>query len=236
MQNIPDLGIGVKSDTWRLWSKGEIEKRVVRSILRERERASAISMEGGGYGALSSNQFLGSVPVLTLISSFISLNFDYMSTAVLVCSFFDFGNFIEWLQAVVINDEKTPLTGECTKHDSIDICLIFIIDVFFHVIYLSSSSFLLNSFTSGSTHISSWNFVWYGIPPRLLFFPLWLFGWLHADGADRPAGNSWAAVFSVSSYTPYFNVDTDIVADRIISSINSFRGDFFGKIDANPDL
>ncbi|KAK9158887.1 hypothetical protein Scep_005461 [Stephania cephalantha] len=43
-------------------------------------------------------------------------------------------------------------------------------------------------------------------------------------------------VFSVSSYTQFFNVDTDIVVERIRSSFYPIRGDFFRKIDSNPDL
>ncbi|RYQ96113.1 hypothetical protein Ahy_B08g091655 isoform A [Arachis hypogaea] len=34
----------------------------------------------------------------------------------------------------------------------------------------------------------------------------------------------------------YFNVETDVVVDRIICSLNPVRDDFFSKIDANPDL
>ncbi|XP_027915850.1 protein YIPF1 homolog [Vigna unguiculata] len=46
----------------------------------------------------------------------------------------------------------------------------------------------------------------------------------------------WLGIFSVSSYTQYFNVDTDIVVNRLMSSLNPVSGDFFSKIDANPDL
>lgn len=38
----------------------------------------------------------------------------------------------------------------------------------FHLISISSFSF--RSFTNESTHICSWNLVWYAMPPRLLFF------------------------------------------------------------------
>ncbi|CAN4095831.1 unnamed protein product [Withania somnifera] len=48
--------------------------------------------------------------------------------------------------------------------------------------------------------------------------------------------NNWKGVFSVSSYTEYFNVDTDLVLNRLMSSLNPTTGDFFSKIDANPDL
>ncbi|PNY12588.1 protein YIPF1 [Trifolium pratense] len=50
------------------------------------------------------------------------------------------------------------------------------------------------------------------------------------------AANNWQGFFSVSSYTQYFNVDTDVVVNRLISSLNPVGDDFFAKIDANPDL
>ncbi|GMH04247.1 hypothetical protein Nepgr_006086 [Nepenthes gracilis] len=55
-------------------------------------------------------------------------------------------------------------------------------------------------------------------------------------GDGQPSTNNWRGVFSISSYTQYFNVDTDIVVNRLISSLNPISGDFFNKIDANPDL
>ncbi|GAB2210951.1 hypothetical protein Droror1_Dr00016241 [Drosera rotundifolia] len=54
-------------------------------------------------------------------------------------------------------------------------------------------------------------------------------------GGGQPSTN-WQGVFSISSYTQYFNVDTDIVLNRLLSSLNPVKGDFFSKIDANPDL
>ncbi|KAG5533365.1 hypothetical protein RHGRI_027525 [Rhododendron griersonianum] len=51
----------------------------------------------------------------------------------------------------------------------------------------------------------------------------------------QPA-NNWNGVFSISSYTQYFNVDTDIVLNRLMSSLYPINGDFFSKIDSNPDL
>lgn len=53
-------------------------------------------------------------------------------------------------------------------------------------------------------------------------------------GDDQTTTN-WKGIFSISSYSPYFNVDTDVVVDRIISSVYPMN-DFFRKIDANPDL
>ncbi|KAM7491993.1 hypothetical protein LguiA_034914 [Lonicera macranthoides] len=57
------------------------------------------------------------------------------------------------------------------------------------------------------------------------------------DGQQSTANssNNWKGVFSVSSYTQFFNVDTDIVLNRLTSSLYP-SGDFFSKIDANPDL
>ncbi|CAI9759732.1 unnamed protein product [Fraxinus pennsylvanica] len=56
------------------------------------------------------------------------------------------------------------------------------------------------------------------------------------DGDAQQSTNNWKGVFSISSYTQYFNVDTDIVLNRLISSLYPISGDFFSKIDANPDL
>ncbi|KAK4771881.1 hypothetical protein SAY86_013656 [Trapa natans] len=52
---------------------------------------------------------------------------------------------------------------------------------------------------------------------------------------QQPTGN-WRGVFSISSYTQYFNVDTDVVLNRLMSSLSPIDGSFFSKIDANPDL
>ena len=59
--------------------------------------------------------------------------------------------------------------------------------------------------------------------------------YLCADPQPQPSSN-WKGMFSVSSYTQYFNVDTDTVMNRLISSLYPIGGDFSSKIDANPDL
>ncbi|KDP44878.1 hypothetical protein JCGZ_01378 [Jatropha curcas] len=56
------------------------------------------------------------------------------------------------------------------------------------------------------------------------------------EAFEQQSPNNWKGVFSVSSYTQYFNVDTDIVINRMMSSFYPIGGDFFSKIDANPDL
>lgn len=56
------------------------------------------------------------------------------------------------------------------------------------------------------------------------------------EGFEQQTPNNWKGVFSISSYTQYFNVDTDVVINRLISSFFPAGGDFFSKIDANPDL
>ncbi|XP_022765095.1 protein YIPF1 homolog isoform X2 [Durio zibethinus] len=56
------------------------------------------------------------------------------------------------------------------------------------------------------------------------------------EGFEQQPPNNWKGVFSISSYTQYFNVDTDVVINRLISSFYPVGGDFFDKIDANPDL
>ncbi|XP_057749134.1 uncharacterized protein LOC130968065 [Arachis stenosperma] len=57
-----------------------------------------------------------------------------------------------------------------------------------------------------------------------------------AESFEQQPTTNWQGVFSVSSYSQYFNVDTDVVVDRMICSLNPVRDDFFSKIDANPDL
>ncbi|XP_078179103.1 integral membrane Yip1 family protein [Carex rostrata] len=55
-----------------------------------------------------------------------------------------------------------------------------------------------------------------------------------SDGNDQSQPD-WKGFFSISSYSPFFNVDTDVVVDRMISSVFP-KSNFFSKIDANPDL
>ncbi|KAI4339814.1 hypothetical protein MLD38_024714 [Melastoma candidum] len=52
---------------------------------------------------------------------------------------------------------------------------------------------------------------------------------------QQPTGN-WRGVFNIQSYTQYFDVDTDIVFNRLLSSFSPLSGDFSRKIEANPDL
>ncbi|ESW13836.1 hypothetical protein PHAVU_008G230200 [Phaseolus vulgaris] len=56
------------------------------------------------------------------------------------------------------------------------------------------------------------------------------------ESFEQQPANNWRGVFSISSYSQYFDVDTDVVLIRLISSLNPVAGDFFSKIDANPDL
>lgn len=65
----------------------------------------------------------------------------------------------------------------------------------------------------------------------------WISGlFIRAEAFGEQPASNWQGFFSVSSYTQYFNVDTDVVVNRLISSLNPVADDFFGKIDANPDL
>ncbi|XAR66235.1 hypothetical protein NMG60_11012390 [Bertholletia excelsa] len=57
-----------------------------------------------------------------------------------------------------------------------------------------------------------------------------------SEGTEQQSTNKWKGVFSISSYVQYFNVDTDIVLNRLMSSLYPISGDFFSKIGANPDL
>ncbi|KAG8480199.1 hypothetical protein CXB51_024899 [Gossypium anomalum] len=45
-----------------------------------------------------------------------------------------------------------------------------------------------------------------------------------------------AEVIKLLKLQLYFNVDTDVVINRLISSLHPTAGDFFNKIEANPDL
>ncbi|XP_024990805.1 protein YIPF1 homolog isoform X1 [Cynara cardunculus var. scolymus] len=56
-----------------------------------------------------------------------------------------------------------------------------------------------------------------------------------SDGDGPQSASNWNGAFSISSYTQYFNVDTDDVVNRLTSSLYP-TGDFFRKIEANPDL
>nr|POF21870.1 isoform 2 of protein yipf1 like [Quercus suber] len=57
-----------------------------------------------------------------------------------------------------------------------------------------------------------------------------------AEGFEQQPANGWRGMFNILSYTQYFDVDTDVVVNRLISSLHPIAGDFFSKIDANPDL
>uniref|UniRef100_A0A7N0T5X2 Protein YIP n=1 Tax=Kalanchoe fedtschenkoi TaxID=63787 RepID=A0A7N0T5X2_KALFE len=56
------------------------------------------------------------------------------------------------------------------------------------------------------------------------------------EGGEPESSSNWKGFFSISSYTQYFNVDTDVVLNRLLSSLYPHTSDFFSKIDANPDL
>nr|XP_043636964.1 protein YIPF1 homolog [Erigeron canadensis] len=58
---------------------------------------------------------------------------------------------------------------------------------------------------------------------------------LTSPNDGQQPSNNWNGAFSVSSYTQYFNVDTDDVVNRLTSSLYP-TGDFFRKTEANPDL
>ncbi|XP_057510979.1 uncharacterized protein LOC130793349 [Actinidia eriantha] len=52
-----------------------------------------------------------------------------------------------------------------------------------------------------------------------------------SEGVEQQPTNNWKGVFSISSYTQYFNVDTDFVLNRLMSSLYPINGGFFSKID-----
>ncbi|KAK8593259.1 hypothetical protein V6N13_043139 [Hibiscus sabdariffa] len=56
------------------------------------------------------------------------------------------------------------------------------------------------------------------------------------EGFGQKPPISWKGVFSISSYQLYFDLDTDEVMHRVISSFNPAGRHFINKIDPNPDL
>ncbi|CAN6467866.1 unnamed protein product [Victoria cruziana] len=54
------------------------------------------------------------------------------------------------------------------------------------------------------------------------------------NGESQQAG--WFQYFTVTSYKPYFDVDTSDVLERIKYSLYPFKGDFSEKTAENPDL
>ncbi|CAL9046309.1 uncharacterized protein LOC135674826 [Musa acuminata AAA Group] len=76
------------------------------------------------------------------------------------------------------------------------------------------------------------------LPANLQVFPPGNGGYIPPEsplGGEEQAANNWKGFCSLSSYTPYFNVDTDVVVDRIISSVYPMD-EFSRKIDGSPDL
>ncbi|KAF4363479.1 hypothetical protein G4B88_016183 [Cannabis sativa] len=71
---------------------------------------------------------------------------------------------------------------------------------------------------------------------KLLKVQVQVIAFVYLEPFEQQPANSWKGVFSVSSYTQYFNVDTDLVLNRLLGSLHPIGGDFFTKIDANPDL
>ncbi|KAK9037071.1 hypothetical protein V6N11_021993 [Hibiscus sabdariffa] len=57
-----------------------------------------------------------------------------------------------------------------------------------------------------------------------------------ATGLGQKPPLSCKGVFSISSYQRYFDLDTDEVMHRVISSFNPARPHFINKIDPSPDL
>ncbi|URE00568.1 Yip1 domain [Musa troglodytarum] len=76
------------------------------------------------------------------------------------------------------------------------------------------------------------------LPANLQVFPPGNGGYIPPEsplGGEEQAANNWKGFCSLSSYTPYFDVDTDVVVSRIISSVYPMD-DFSRKIDGSPDL
>lgn len=67
-------------------------------------------------------------------------------------------------------------------------------------------------------------------------FFFFFFKFVTVERPEQQPSNSWKGFFNVYSYTQYFDVDTDVVVNRLMSSLYPTSGDFFNKIDANPDM
>lgn len=55
---------------------------------------------------------------------------------------------------------------------------------------------------------------------------------IHEEGESR----GWQGFFSVKRFSPYFNVDTVDVLERIRDSLLPYKGDFVEKVGHNPDI
>lgn len=57
-----------------------------------------------------------------------------------------------------------------------------------------------------------------------------------ASGSDEPQQSGWFRSFTIAAYSPYFDVDTSDVLERIKDSLLPFGGGFSEKTADNPDL
>lgn len=57
-------------------------------------------------------------------------------------------------------------------------------------------------------------------------------GFLQEGGESR----GWQSFFSIGRFSPYFNVDTSDVLERIRDSLLPYKGDFVDKVGHNPDI
>ncbi|KAI5064413.1 hypothetical protein GOP47_0021083 [Adiantum capillus-veneris] len=64
------------------------------------------------------------------------------------------------------------------------------------------------------------------------------------DSFSKPASGfiqegesrGWQGFFTISRFSPYFNVDTSDVLERIRDSLLPYKGDFVEKVGHNPDI
>ncbi|KAL8457065.1 hypothetical protein ACS0TY_034231 [Phlomoides rotata] len=56
------------------------------------------------------------------------------------------------------------------------------------------------------------------------------------SGSDEPQQSGWFRSFTIAAYSPYFDVDTSDVLERIKDSLFPFKGSFSEKTVDNPDL
>lgn len=56
---------------------------------------------------------------------------------------------------------------------------------------------------------------------------------IHQEGGES---RGWQGFFSIDRFSPYFNVDTSDVLERIRDSLLPYKGDFVEKVGHNPDI
>ncbi|RWV78246.1 hypothetical protein BHE74_00057627 [Ensete ventricosum] len=91
-----------------------------------------------------------------------------------------------------------------------------------------------NSVVSGSVPVMCFFFLFHG--GGEILFLLDSFSKPARGISDGPRPTGWMHAFTVGAYTPYFDVDTSDVLQRIRDSLFPFSGTFTENTADNPDL